>query len=83
MISDTTSKLLDETLSLVRRNPVLEQDTRIFLQNQGLIYTGYLVDVQNGKVKADPANHSAMTDLITQFCTMIRSELNAAKGATS
>ena len=81
MPTDNTSELLDTTLSLGRHNPLLQPETRIYLQNQGLIYTGYLVDVAKGKVKANPENHSAMTDLITEFCNMIQSELNTAKGA--
>ncbi len=64
---------LDKCFSMIRsaNNAELEQ--------QALIYAGFLTDIQAGNIKSDAPEISEMVGFIEQFCQLVEVELVLSK----
>lgn len=75
-----TCENLDKTFALIKSADTLDKDTRLYLQNQSVIYMTYLDDLAEGRMDTRKGHADDMTSLIDEFCSMIQNELqgNAA-----
>jgi len=82
---EIASENLDRAFELIRSAKLIAEDTRLFLQNQALIYAGYLSDVLAGRLASDPERHESMAEMINEFCALVTRELQgaASSGAAS